>query len=122
MAKFIAFFSLFALYAGYSILVYTSGTRSKLVFSASQQEEITKGKQLFQQYNCSACHQLYGLGGYLGPELTTAWSDPHRGEAYIKALLKSGGSRMPNFHLKDHEVNALTAYLKYVDSTAISYK
>ena len=122
MMKVIVFVLLFALYAGYSILVYTKGTQSKLVYSPAEQTQIAKGKALYQQYNCSSCHQLYGLGGYLGPELTTAWSDKNRGEAYIKALLKSGGARMPNFHFSDEDIEAITNYLKYVDATAVTYK
>lgn len=121
MTKVVVFFILFALYAGYTVLVYTKGTQSKLVFSTTAQKQIAHGKELFQQYNCISCHQLYGLGGYLGPELTTAWSDKNRGEAYIKALMKSGGSRMPDFHFNDEEINAIAQYLKYVDATAITY-
>lgn len=122
MAKVAIFLSLFALYAGYSVLVYTKGTQSKQVFSFITQAQINKGKALYQQYNCQSCHQLYGLGGYLGPELTTAFSDPNRGEAYMKALIKSGGSRMPNFHFPDSDVDALVAYLRYIDATATTYK
>jgi len=69
-----------------------------------------------------ACHQIYGLGGYLGPELTTAWSDPRRGELYMRAFLQAGGRTMPNFHLTPKEIDAITAYLRYVDSTAVTYK
>lgn len=122
MAKIIVFISLFVLYLCYSFLVYTKGTERQQAFSFSEQKQISKGKELFQKYNCSSCHQIYGLGGFLGTELTTAWSDKHRGEAYIKGLLKAGGNRMPDFHFKDEEINAIAAYLKYVDSTASTYK
>jgi len=104
------------------MLVYSKGTAGKISFSMAQQQNINKGKKIFQQYNCTSCHQLYGLGGYLGPELTTAWSDPNRGELYMKAFLKGGGPRMPNFHFKNDEIEAIVSYLKYVDSTAITYK
>ncbi len=109
---------LIALYAVYSLVVYTSGTKSQLKVSKSEQQKISAGKVLFQKYNCQSCHQLYGLGGYLGPELTTAYSDKNRGEAYMKALLTVGGARMPNFHFKESQIEALIAYLKYVDQTA----
>lgn len=113
---------LFALYAAYSFWIYRDGTQSKLSFPAPQQALIDEGKQLYQQYNCAACHQLYGLGGYLGPELTTAYSDKGRGEGYMRALLISGGQRMPNFHFSNTQVDALIAYLKYVDTTATPVK
>ena len=109
-------------YLVYSIIVYTKGTEKNFVVSAEEQIRIKQGSDLFQKYNCTACHQLYGLGGYLGPELTTAYSDPTRGELYMKAFLKAGGPRMPNFHFKDEDVNALISFLKYVDTTAITYK
>jgi nitric oxide reductase subunit C len=122
MSKLIIFACLFVLYSLYSIIVYTKGTDNDVAITAADQLKISKGKELFQQYNCIACHQLYGLGGYLGPELTTAYSDKTRGELYMKAFLKAGGQRMPNFHFKDDEVDAIISYLKYVDTTAVTYK
>ncbi len=122
MNKLIIFVCLFVLYSLYSILVYTKGTHNAIALTTADQLKISKGKELFQQYNCIACHQLYGLGGYLGPELTTAYSDKTRGELYMKAFLKAGGQRMPNFHFNDEEVDAIISYLKYVDTTAVTYK
>lgn len=122
MSKLIIFACLFVLYSLYSILIYTKGTDNAVVLTTADQIKISKGKELFQQHNCIACHQLYGLGGYLGPELTTAYSDKNRGELYMKAFLKAGGQRMPNFHFKDEEVDAIISYLKYVDTTAVTYK
>ena len=105
-------------YLLYSGLVYTAGTSSDIVFNAAEQKKINHGKLLFQEYNCIACHQLYGLGGYLGPDLTNAYSDIYRGELYIKAFLQNGGRRMPNFKLTQEQTEAITSYLKYVDSTS----
>lgn len=120
MIKLISCILLFTLYAGYSALVYTRGTESPLAFAPEEQQKIQDGKQLYQQKNCQACHQLYGLGGYLGPELTTAYSDKNSGERFIRAMLKAGGNRMPDFHFTASEIDALTAYLKYVDATTAS--
>ena len=122
MIKIVAFISLFVAYLLYSIIVYTKGTEKNIAVSAQEQINIKKGSLLFQQYNCTACHQLYGLGGYLGPELTTAYSDPGRGELFMKIFLKAGGRRMPNYHFKEEEVNALISFLKHVDASAITYK
>jgi nitric oxide reductase subunit C len=122
MIKIVAFITLFTAYLVYSIVVYTKGTEKDITVSSEELTRIKNGSQLFQQYNCTACHQLYGLGGYLGPELTTAYSDPARGELFMKTFLKAGGPRMPNFHLKDEDVNALISFLKYVDASAITYK
>ncbi|MGH2552385.1 MAG: c-type cytochrome [Chitinophagaceae bacterium] len=122
MIKIVAFIILFVAYLLYSVIVYTKGTEKNMVTTWGHQEKIKRGSHLFQQYNCSACHQLFGLGGFLGPELTTAYSDPARGEIYMKTFLKAGGNRMPSFHFNDEEINALIIFLKYVDESAITYK
>jgi nitric oxide reductase subunit C len=116
------FVFLFAGYVLYSSVVYTKGTENKLRLSTGELTKIDNGKKIFQQYNCIACHQLYGLGGYLGPELTTSYSDRNRGEQYMKIFLKAGGRRMPDFHFRDEEINDIISYLRYIDSTATTYK
>jgi nitric oxide reductase subunit C len=78
-------------------------------------EETGYGKLLWQQHNCNACHQVYGLGGFLGPDLTNTYSS--RGPAYIKAFLQSGTATMPNFHFNDQELKALVAYLQNIDAS-----
>jgi nitric oxide reductase subunit C len=113
---------LFLLFILYSSLVYTKGTESLIALPKEETALVNEGKILFQEYNCISCHQVYGLGGYLGPELTTAYSDKNRGEGYMRALLGSGGQRMPNFHFSPKQIDAIIAYLKYVDSTATPIK
>jgi nitric oxide reductase subunit C len=115
--KLLIFITLFTAFIIYSAIVYTSGTQG-ITANATAAE----GKLLFQKYNCTACHQLYGLGGYLGPELTTVMSPQKRSELYDRAILKTGTQRMPNFNLKENEIEALIEFLKYVDTTAITYK
>ncbi len=109
-------------YAVFSFLVYTKGTESNITFTEQEKIVIAEGKKLYQENNCMSCHQVYGLGGYLGTDLTKAYSDKLRGEAYMRALLHSGGNRMPDFKFSKDQVNALMAYLKYVDQTAASVK
>ena len=77
-----------------------------------------RGKLIWQKYNCTSCHQIYGLGGYLGPDLTNAYS--MRGPEYIRVFLQSGTTTMPNFHLKEDEITGLIAYLQKVDSSGKS--
>jgi len=81
-------------------------------------ETADKGKFVWQQYNCNACHQVYGLGGFLGPDLTNTYS--LKGKDYIKAFLYSGTTTMPNFHLSETEINALLAWLKHTDASGSS--
>lgn len=76
------------------------------------------GKLLWQQYNCTSCHQIYGLGGYLGPDLTNVHSK--KGPDYITGILKSGTTSMPNFNLNEEEITALIAYFQNLDATGSS--
>ncbi|OAD90222.1 hypothetical protein A7A78_06660 [Aequorivita soesokkakensis] len=78
-----------------------------------------KGQQLFQNNRCWSCHQLYGLGGYLGPDLTNVYSAEGKGPTYIKAFLNSGVKSMPQFTFSEEEKNELVEYFKQVDETGI---
>ena len=109
---------LFSCYLGYSSWVYTGGTENGSVMNG----KAILGKALWQQHNCMVCHQVFGLGGYLGPELTTVISDSNRGEQYARIFLEKGGTQMPNFRLKPVETDAIIEYLKHIDSNAFSYK
>ncbi|HEX6914274.1 MAG TPA: cytochrome c [Chitinophagaceae bacterium] len=109
------FFLLFISYASYSAWVYTKGTEQNI--PAKFTSQAMTGKQLWQQHNCISCHQLYGLGGYLGPDLTNITSDPRRGKAYAEAFIRAGGPTMPVFHFNDKQTEAIIAYLEYVDAS-----
>lgn len=77
-----------------------------------------KGKKLWQEKNCNACHQVYGLGGYLGPDLTNVYSS--RSKAHIQAFLKTGTNVMPDFGLNDEEIKNIIAYLKSMDTSGVA--
>ena len=119
LEKRLIFGSLFFLFLFYTIAVDTVGTAEDKG-EKWLTENAKSGKLIYQQYNCTACHQIYGLGGYMGPDLTNTISSPYKGPDYVKAFLKSGTQRMPNFHLSETEMNNLVAYLTYVDKTGIS--
>ena len=72
------------------------------------------GKYLFQQYNCTACHQIYGLGGYMGPDLTNVMTDRRKDKGWIRSVLRSGTQRMPNFKLTEKKIDQLMVYLDWV--------
>ncbi|MFZ1529889.1 MAG: cytochrome c [Ferruginibacter sp.] len=118
MKKILSFLILFISYLGYSSWVYTGGTEN----GSMMNDKASMGKELWQQHNCMACHQIFGLGGYLGPELTTVISDSSRGEQYARILLEKGGTQMPDFKFEPRETDAIIEYLKYIDSNAFSYK
>ena len=101
----------FAVFSGF---VYTQAVPENKVSASS---EAVHGKMLWQQHNCSSCHQLYGLGGYLGPDLTNTISTKGKGKDYAAAIMKSGTQVMPNFHLNDTEIEALLAFLEHADKS-----
>lgn len=111
--KLIAFLLIFS-FIIYTICIYFNFSQTNVRISAPAQE----GKLVWQQYGCNSCHQVYGLGGYLGPDLTNVYSKG--GSGYIKAFLKSGTEVMPKFQLTENEINNLAAYLKVVDSSGKS--
>ncbi|MFI5150894.1 MAG: c-type cytochrome [Bacteroidia bacterium] len=117
--KKVIFSALFVFFLIFTVLVDTIGTETDKGCDFLTPPAI-QGKLLFQKYNCTACHQLYGLGGYMGPDLTNVISAPGKGVIYARALLSSGTSRMPDFKLSKEEMDCLIAYLVYVDKTGLS--
>ncbi|MBL4753900.1 MAG: cytochrome c [Flavobacteriales bacterium] len=98
--------------------VYTSTENVDRGFSLMS-EEVRAGKQLFQDYNCVSCHQIFGLGGYMGPDLTNCISSdggPQRAEMWMR----NGFGAMPNFELSDKEIAELMAFLAYIDKSGTS--
>lgn len=100
----------FVLFTG---LVYTRAVPDKTAINPLA----IQGKSLWQQHNCSSCHQVYGLGGYLGPDLTNVISTKGKGRTYAVAIMKTGTQVMPDFHLKDPEIEALLAFLEDADKS-----
>ncbi|MBC5774729.1 cytochrome c [Pontibacter sp. KCTC 32443] len=85
-----------------------------------QQELALQGKHIWQKHNCSACHQFYGLGGYIGPDVTNVMSAKGKGESYVRAVLQNGTATMPDFNLSVKDVDALVAFLIEADKTGKS--
>lgn len=76
-----------------------------------------EGKKIWQQKNCAACHQIYGLGGFLGPDLTNIYSATGKGPSYIKAFVRAGTNVMPSFEMSEAELEYLIAFLETVDAS-----
>ena len=110
------FFTLAFSYFGYSYLVYTAdashGSSAELSSKTAQ-----RGKLVWQRNNCQACHQIYGLGGYLGPDLTDYMSVTGKGESWLRGMLLSGPRAMPAFGLPKQDILDLAAFLRAVDSS-----
>jgi len=112
--KFIVFLVLLVTFLGYSTTLYFTQTEQLAYPNTLAQ----KGKMLWQQKNCVSCHQLYGLGGHLGPDLTNVYSI--RSEAYITSFLQSGTQVMPNYHLSLEEIQAFIEFFKYTNTTGVA--
>ena len=98
----------------YSFYLYTNLPVKRI----KQDRDAAAGKLSWQKYNCNACHQVYGLGGYLGPDLTNVYSV--RGPPYIEAFLKSGTGIMPDFHLKQGEIKNLLGFFRQLNASGKS--
>lgn len=112
--KTILFGLLFFSFIFYSFRLYDN----RHTQSGSNNVLADNGKKIWQQKNCIACHQIYQLGGYLGPDLTNTYSV--KGPEYIEAFLRRGTVVMPDFKLNRTEITALIAYLKQIDASGSS--
>lgn len=106
--------SLCAAFAVYSVYVWTAGT--DVARSLPADPQVAAGFALFQDNNCAACHQFYGLGGFMGPDLTNVISAPGKGADYARAFIESGTSKMPDYGFDDAELDALVRFLEFADS------
>lgn len=98
-------------------LVAAFGIQTALVYTDERQdplsEEALRGRTLWHEGACQVCHQVYGQGGFLGPDLTNAASrvEPSR----LASLLTVGSGQMPAFNFSADQVADLAAYLEALD-------
>lgn len=105
---------LIGLFSIYNYIIYTSKTAYQTVHLT---EKALKGENIWLQNNCSSCHQIYGLGGYLGPDITNVYSREGKGEKYIKTIVNSGIKSMPKFNFSEEEKDQLVQFFKEIDQT-----
>ncbi len=98
----------------YNTIVYKTAHQGT---EAAMSQKAIAGQQLYQKNNCTACHQLYGLGGYLGPDLTNIISTQNKGPEYVKVYLNMGIRSMPKYDFNEDEKDAIVEYLTLVDRT-----
>jgi nitric oxide reductase subunit C len=99
-------------FVGQSYLVYSDPTESRVLVG----EELA-GRRVWLANNCQVCHQLYGFGGFLGPDLTNAASRLQKPQLADRLALGEG--QMPKFDLPEHEVDALWKFLSAMNETGI---
>ena len=104
-----------------AVLVLSFGVQTGLVYSDERSEPLSEaareGRALWQKYACQTCHQFYGQGGFLGPDLTNAASrvDSTR----LVSLLTVGSGQMPPLGFSDEESAAMAAFLREMDRPEI---
>jgi nitric oxide reductase subunit C len=98
-------------------LVAAFGARTALVYTDEQSDPLNplalQGRRLWHRHACQVCHQLWGQGGFLGPDLTNAGRSLD--SVRLATLLTSGSRQMPAFHLSPAEITAVRAYLVALD-------
>jgi nitric oxide reductase subunit C len=111
MAKiWLALFFIFIIYTG---LVYQNCDQGNKEREPGLQA--MAGWKIWQEKNCQSCHQIYGLGGYMGPDLTNVAS--FKDEKYLHTYMKYGTGKMPDYKLEDTAIIKLISFLKWVDKS-----
>lgn len=105
---------LFTIFASYNYVLYTEQSAYGTV---KLSEKALQGEKLWRQNNCNSCHQIYGLGGYLGPDLTNVYSFRKGDENYLKSMFNSGIKAMPTFDFNETEKEELLQFLIEIDQT-----
>lgn len=92
----------------------TPGTQQPTQNPSDQRAfDVSQGKQLFTQYNCSGCH--FNGGGGIGPPLMDAvWIYGDQPENIYSTIVEGRPNGMPSFRQKipDSQVQQIVAYVR----------
>lgn len=77
-----------------------------------------KGRKVWLKNNCQSCHQIYGFGGFLGPDLTNT-AHVYNAEE-IQEILLIGPGQMPSIKISTLEATFLQAYFNELNKTGRS--
>lgn len=110
----ILLFSLLVAFAIQTYFVYEDKTalqQAPLSFKARE------GQKTWLAHNCQSCHQIYGFGGFLGPDLTNAAQrlTPQR----LESVLTLGSPQMPAYHFSKEEQESLLSFFQELDKTGV---
>jgi nitric oxide reductase subunit C len=100
-----------------SVMVVCFAIQTGLVYSddvdLTLSEDAVQGRKLFHDGSCQVCHQLWGQGGFLGPDLTNAAS--RLDETRLVSLLTVGSGQMPAFNYSAEQIGQVRAFLEEID-------
>ena len=98
-------------------LVGAFAVQTTLVYTDERQDPLSetalRGRSLWHEGACQVCHQVYGQGGFLGPDLTNVAKRLER--ARLESLLTVGSAQMPAYNFTDEQIADLAAYLEALD-------
>jgi mono/diheme cytochrome c family protein len=103
-----------ALYAGYTLALAVLPEDRDV--APADPVRYAAGRDVWLANRCQSCHSIYGLGGHLGPDLTSVLADPDATESVLLTL-RYGRGQMPGFGLGDAKEDALLDFLRVVGST-----
>ncbi len=108
---------LWGVYLSVSIVAYTDfpGRPSGQPLTELERE----GLSVWRHHNCQVCHQIYGFGGFLGPDLTNFVND-ETSDGELSSILTYGLGRMPALNLNLSNQRAVLAYLRRLNRTGRS--
>lgn len=100
-----------------SVLVVCFAIQTGLVYSDDVDivlsADAVEGRELYHDGSCQVCHQLWGQGGFLGPDLTNASSRVD--ETRLASLLTVGSGQMPAFDYDADQIRYMRAFLEEID-------
>ena len=98
-------------------LVLAFVVQTALVYGDTREEPISeaavRGRQIWHKNACQVCHQIYGNGGFLGPDLTNVASRVD--EARFDQILTTGSGQMPAFDMSREQIADMRAYFSALD-------
>jgi len=80
-------------------------------------EQAARGRALWHEHNCQSCHQIYGFGGFLGPDLTNAAK--RLTATRVDSILTEGTDVMPAFRFGKSDRRAIGQFLAELDLTGV---
>jgi mono/diheme cytochrome c family protein len=87
-------------------------------------EDVEKGKKIYHEKGCKACHQIGTEGGAVGPNLSVAGDRLTTGYIYmhLKDPQRWGSSKVaPNYSLADEELTYLTKFLSNLRAKKVGF-
>lgn len=118
--------------SGFFLLIFLGLTAQSVGYVTSNStdvkgltDSVARGKRIWEHNACIDCHTLLGEGAYFAPELGNVFiryggdKDPNGAREAIKGFIKSqpsgvaGRRQMPNFKLKDAELDDLVNFFEW---------